>query len=102
MCSSDLTLWGLVVLGGRHARSLFLISGSRASLGGHVVLYTTKLSCDEGGTTFTFTPKNPPTTLPSDTTYTHVVADQLFLKSDTFQGDWQVSTTSATASDIPD
>jgi len=97
-----LTLSGVDVLGGRFGRSSFLISGSRASLGGHVVLYTTKLSCDEGGTTVTFTPKHPPTTLPPDATYTHVVAGQLYLESETFQSDWQVSSTGGTASNIPD
>src|SRR5262249_61653588 len=97
-----LTLSGVDVLGGRFGRSSFLISGSRASLGGHVVLYTTKLSCDDGGTTVTFTPKHPPTTLAPDATYTHVVAGQVYLESETFQSDWQVSSTGGTASNISD
>lgn len=82
-----LTLTGAALVAGGRAGPSFLISGSHASLG-DVVLYTTKLTGDHGGTTVTFTPQRPPAVLPRNVTYTNLVIGQVYLTSDSLQATW--------------
>jgi hypothetical protein len=65
-----------------------LMRESLASIVGHVILYTTRLSYEWRGKTMTFTPSRPPTALPSDVTGTNLTTGRLYLTSDVLQSSW--------------
>jgi uncharacterized protein DUF6114 len=65
-----------------------LIRESLASIVGHVILYTTRLSYESRGKTMTFTPRRPPAALPRNVTYTNLSTGRLYLTSDALRSSW--------------
>jgi hypothetical protein len=61
------------------------VSEQLGGLGGHVVLYTTKITADLSGKKVTYTVKRPPTSLPRDVTFTNLLVGQPYLISGSLQ-----------------
>lgn len=61
------------------------VQATAATLDGTVVLYATEISGDLQGTQVSFTPDNPPSSLPSDLQLTSLVAHRVIASGDTGQ-----------------
>ena len=67
---------------------------SSVAFSGNVVLYTTSISGTVSGSQLSFTPANPPSSLPSDLQITGLVAEQVYLGAGLVQVSGLVTTLS--------
>jgi hypothetical protein len=91
---TSLALSATVTLAVSQSGGTLHTKASSVALSGNVVLYTTALSGTVSGAQLSFTPANPPSSLPSDLQVSGLVADQVYLAAGLTQVSGLVTSTS--------